>query len=160
MQRRVHDRFSLEKLSEHRIYTITDALGYHYQWWKVKNHWPSVDAHNHEGALSVSLSGFPIKAANTVIIYKNNHIAFDLPDLQVHKSLTLRWRSISEWGRECGARSFAYKASQYCMYEWSQPIAKQMTNDARPKIVEAPLTLILSWAYPQYVIINFGVINH
>jgi len=48
---------------------------------------------------------------------------------------------------------FAYEASQYCIYEWSQPITTQITNDARPKIVDTLLMLILPWAYPQYVII-------
>jgi len=91
---------------------------------------------------------------------RNEHIAFDLPDLQDQKSLTLRWRSTSEWGREREAPSFAYKASQYPIYEWTQPIAKQITNDARPKIVDAPSTLILPWAYPQYVIMYFGIIYH
>jgi len=49
------------------------------------------------------------------------------------------------------ALSFAYKASQHRIYEWLQSIAMQITNDARPKILDAPLTLILPWAYPQYV---------
>jgi len=87
-----------------------------------------------------------MKAANTLVIYRNDDIAFDFPDLHDQKSLTLRWHSISEWGREREARSFAYKASQYRIYEWSQPIAKQSTNDARPKIFDSPLTLILPWA--------------
>jgi len=72
----------------------------------------------------------------------------------------LRRHSLSEWGTEREACSFAYKASQYCIYKWSQPIAKQITNDARPKIVSAQLTLILPWAYPQYVTIYFDVIYH
>jgi len=129
-----------------------------YQWWKARNHWPSVDAHFDDGARSVSRPFFPIKAANTWIIYRNKHIAFDLPDLQDQKLLTLRWHSISEWGREREALSFASKDNQYHIYEWSQPFAKQSTNDARPKIFDTQLTLILLWAYPQYVIIHFGVI--
>jgi len=51
------------------------------------------------------------------------------------------------------ALSFAQKASLYHIYEWLQPIATQITNDARPEIVDAPLTLILPWVYPQYIII-------
>jgi len=86
-------------------------------------------------------------------MYSNNQIAFELPDLQDQKLLTLRWRSISEWGRECVASSSAYKAGQYRICEWPQPIATQITNEARPKIDDAPLTLILPWAYPHYVII-------
>ena len=84
-----------------------------------------------------------MKAANTLIMIRNKLIAFDLPDLQDQKSLKLNWRLISKWGRECEAHSFAYRASQYRIYERTQPIPKQITNDARPKIVDAPLTLIL-----------------
>jgi len=160
MQRRVHDRFSLHILSKHRLYTMTNASRFDCQWWMDKYCWGSSEAHFHEGARSVSRCFFPIKAANTLMIYRNDHIAFDLPDLQDQKMLTLRWRSISEWGRECEVRSFAYKASQYRIYEWSEPFAKQITNDARPKIVDAPLTLILPWAYPQYGMIYCGVIYH
>jgi len=160
MQRRVHDHFSLEQLLKHRTSTMTNASHFDYQWWKAKNHWRSVDTHYHDGAWSVSLSFFPIKAANTLIIYRIYHTVFDLPDLQDQKSLTLCWRSISEWGREHEARSLAYKTSQYRMDEWSQPIDKQITNDARPKIVDTQLTLILPWAYPQFVIIYYGVIYH
>ena len=126
----------------------------------AKNDWRSIEAHFHEGARGVWLSFSPIQSANTLIIYRNDHIAFDLPDLEDQKSLTLRWGSISEWGREREACSCAYKASQDGIYEWSQPIAKQITNDARPKIVDSQLTLILPWTYPQYVIIYFGIIYH
>jgi len=92
----------------------------------------------------VSLSVFPIKAANTLIMNRNDHIAFDLTGLQDQKSLTLCRRSISQWGRERETRSVANKGSQYPIYEWSQLIAKQITNDARPKIIDAPLTLIFA----------------
>jgi len=142
------------------MYTMTNASRFDYQWWKAKNRWRSIDAHFHAGARSMSLYFVPMKAANTFIIYRNDHIALDLPDLQDKKPLKLRWHSTSEWGRQHEARSFAYWASQYRNYEWSQPFAKQITNGARPKIVDAPLTLILPWAYPQYVIIYFGVIYH
>jgi len=102
---------------------------------------------------SMSLSSSHIKAAYTLIIHRNDHIAFELPDLQDQKSLTLRWHSISDWGRERVARSFAYGAGQYRISEWSQPIAIQITNDPRPTILDALLTLILPWAYPPYDII-------
>jgi len=95
-----------------------------------------------------------------VSIIRNDQMAFDLPDLQDEKSLTLPCPSISEWGRDREAHFFAYKASQYLIYEWSQPIAKQISNDARPKIVDASLMLILPWAYQQYVIIYYNVIYH
>jgi len=160
MKRRVHDRFNLEKLSEHHIYTMTDESCFDYQWWKAQDRWHLIDACSHKGARSVLPSYFPIKAANTLIIDMNNHIAFDLPNLQDQISLRLRSLSISEWGMERDARSIAFIPSQCRIHEWSQPIAKQTTNDATPKIVDSPLNLILPCAYPQYVIINFGVIYH
>jgi len=160
MQGRVQNRFSGEKLSNHRIYTMTHASSFDYQWWMDNNWWCSVDAHSHEGARSVSLSFFPMKAANTLIIYWNDRIAFDLPDSPDKKSSTLHWRSISEFGTEHEACCFADKASQYRIYQLSQPFAKQITNDARPKFVDTQLTLISPWAYPQYVMIYFAIIYH
>ena len=116
--------------------------------------WPKiVDAHFHDGAGSVSLSLLSIKAANSLIMYSNDQMVFELPDLQDQNSITLCWRSLSEWGRECVAPTFAYAAIQYLIYEWLQPIATQITHDARPKIIDAALILIMPWAYPQYVII-------
>jgi len=50
-------------------------------------------------------------------MYRNNQIAFELPDLQDQNSLMLYWHSSSEWGREHVAHSFAYKASQCRIYE-------------------------------------------
>ena len=88
-----------------------------------------------------------------LILSSNDQIAFELPDLEDQYSLMLCWRSFSEWGREHVAHSFAYKASQYLSYEWPQQIAMQITQDARPKILDAPLTLILPWVYPQSVVI-------
>jgi len=72
----------------------------------------------------------------------------------------LCWCLSLEWGREHVALSVAYKASQYRIYRWPQPITTQITNDARPKIIDAPLTLILRWVYPQYLIIQYGIVYH
>ena len=142
MQGTVHDRFSLYKLPEHCIYRITDESRFDYKWWMAKNCWRSVDAHFHDGAGNMALSLFRIKAAKTLIMHTNYQITSELPYLQDQKSLTLRWCSYSEWRREHVALSFSLKASQYHIYEWPQLIAMQITNDARPKIVDAPLTLI------------------
>jgi len=149
MQWKVHDHLSRDNLSKQRIFTMTDASRFDYPWWQAKNCWRSVDAHFHDGAGNVALSLLPIKAANTLNMHSNDQIACELPDLQDQKSLTLRWHSFSELGRERVALSFAWKASQYHIYESPQPIATQITNDARPKIVDPPLTIILLWAYPQ-----------
>jgi len=42
-----------------------------------------------------------------MIMHCNDQIASELPYLQDHESLTLRWRSYSEWGKEPVALSFA-----------------------------------------------------
>jgi len=55
---------------------------------------------------------------------------------------------------------FAYKVSQYLIYEWPQSIAMEVTNNPTPKIIGTPLMLILPWMYPQYVIIQFGIVYH
>jgi len=34
------------------------------------------------------------------------------------------------------------EGSQYLVYEWLQPFATEVTEDAQPKIVDAQLTLI------------------
>ena len=75
-------------------------------------------------------------------MHSSDQIASQLPDLQDQKSFTLCWRSYSGWGRERVAHSVAWNASQYHIYEWPQQINPQITNDARPTIVDAPLTLI------------------
>jgi len=72
----------------------------------------------------------------------------------------LCWRSFPEWGREHVVFSFAYKGGQYLIYEWPQPIATQITQDARPKFIDSPLTLILPWVYHTYAIISFGIVYH
>ena len=71
---------------------MTDVSRFDYQCCKAKNVSRSVDAHFHEGVRNVALSLFAMKAANTLIIYRNNHIAFELTDLQDSKSLTHNFR--------------------------------------------------------------------
>jgi len=45
-------------------------------------------------------------------------------------------------GQGACATSIAYEASQYPVHKWPIAIAAQITNDARPKIIDAPLKLI------------------
>jgi len=53
--------------------------------------------------------------------------------------------SFSRWGREGTRISFCYKRGQECLYDCPQPIGGLITQDARPNILDAPLTLI--WMY-------------
>jgi len=62
--------------------------------------------------------------------------------MEGQQSLTLRWRSFSWWGREHFTFSFAYKGSQYFVYDYVQPIAHKITQDTWPRIVDTTLTLI------------------
>jgi len=55
--------------------------------------WRSVDAHAKNGAVTVLLSLLPIKAANTCVMHNNDQVTGELPYLQDHKLLTLRWCS-------------------------------------------------------------------
>jgi len=70
----------------------------------------------------------------------------------------LCWRSVSESGREQIDFSFTYNGSLYVIYASLRPIATQSNHDTKPNIVDAPLTLILPRAYPQYGTIHFGII--
>ena len=54
----------------------------------------------------------------------------------------LHWPSFWGWGRERVASVFAPKGGQYLIYRCLKSIASWITQDARPKIDDAPLMLI------------------
>jgi len=49
-------------------------------------------------------------------MHKNVQVTGELPYLQDHKSLTLRWRSCWEWGGDRITISFANESYQYVRY--------------------------------------------
>jgi len=57
-----------------------------------------------------------MQAANTSIMPNSNQSTVQLPYLQNHELLTLRWHSFSEWGNDRVAVSFANKCCQYINY--------------------------------------------
>ena len=64
--------------------------------------------------------------------------------------MTLRWRSFSGRGREHDGMIYNLKGRQYLVYEWLQPFATEVTQNAQPKIVDSRLTLIFrmgQWPY-------------
>jgi len=126
----------------------------------TENCWRSVDAHFHDGAGRVLHSVLPIKAANNALMTDYNLSEAWFPRTHDQKLLTLRWHSFSWWGRVGIAICFAYKGSQKFLYDKLMPIGGVICQDAWPKIVDAPLTLILPWLYPQYAIIQFGTVHH
>jgi len=85
----------------------------------TKNRWCSVDAHFHDGAGRVLQSVLPIKAAKNTSMTDYNLSEVWLPRTHDQKSLTLRWRSFSWWGREGIAICFAYKGGQKYLYDIS-----------------------------------------
>jgi len=140
----------------HRLCVLTTKLRFYYLTYRTKNRWRSVDAHFQDGAGRVFLTLLSIKDANTLIMCIHYQVAFLLPDLQDQKSWTLRGRSFSRCGRERVVFFFPYKGCQNCYYVYSLPKCIFITRLTAPKIVDAPLTLILPWAYPQYIMISFG----
>jgi hypothetical protein len=87
----------------------------------------------------------PIMVANSWYIDVCDHLPIGLPKMQDLKSLTLRRRSFSEWGTAYVTFSFTYKGSLYLIYEHLHPIATQIPQDGRPKIVYSRLTFISGW---------------
>jgi len=124
------------------------------------NHWRSVATHFHNLARSVSLSILPIKEVNTSFMTLCNLLPHRQPRIHDQESWMLHWQSSSWWGRERFSASSAYKGSENCDYDYLQPIAHKVTQNTWPRIVDAPLTLILRWVYTQYAIIGFGIAHH
>ena len=99
----------------------------------------------------------PIWAVNNSILNMKISSMGWLPNMQQLKQLTLRWRSFPGCGREHVAVVFASSGCQYLINGCLQPIETQITQDAKLKIIDAPLTIILrmrQWAcrcsYSQY----------
>jgi len=82
------------------------------------------------------------KAVKTMNIDRNGHIVLCLTVMEGQESLTLRWETFSRWGIERFSFSFAYKGSQWFVYDCLQRVARHITQDTRPTIVDAPFTLI------------------
>jgi len=64
-----------------------------YRTYKTTNRERCIDARARNAVVTVLLSLLPMKAANTSVMHKNDQVTGELPYLQDHKSLTLRWRS-------------------------------------------------------------------
>jgi len=90
-----------------------------------------------EAVTGMSLAYLPREAANSSLIEVCNHAPLRLPNMRDLKLLMLICRSFSRWGRDHVASAFAYKGSQFLRYDYLQPMPAQITQDARPKIVDA-----------------------
>jgi len=113
-------------------------------------HWHSVDAHFEDGAGSISLSLLPIKAVNNQDMTMCNLLPPRLHMIYYQQSLTFRWRLFSWWGMEGIVICFANNGSQKFLYHSTHPIGGVISQDAWPKIVDAPMTLISMMGHGGY----------
>jgi len=89
-----------------------------------------------------SLALLRIQAADSMIMGQHRCIAVWLSKMQAQKSLTPRWRLFLGGSSLISTTIFAYKGGQYCNYG-SMPLHSHwIIQNARPKIIDAPLTLI------------------
>ena len=135
--------FCLLRLSILLLCITTTKLLHNHQTNKREKCWRSVDAHFQNGARSFLLFLVRIKNCTTSIMYNHYRIACSLPNLQDQKLLTLCWCSSSWWCRELGALCFAYKGWQHVNSVYSLPNRVFVTRFTGPRIVDAPLTLIV-----------------
>jgi len=95
---------------------------FYYPRCETLNCWRTFDAHFHNGAGSMSLLLLRIKEANTSVMTSCNQCPLWLPRMQDQKSLTLRWRSFSAWGRERLAAYFEHEGGQFIQKEHRRAI--------------------------------------
>jgi len=107
----------------------------------TKHFWPTFDPHVQEGATKISCTVFAVIAAttwNTLLCYK---ATLWLLKMHKQKSLTLLWGSFGGWGTVRGAVDVAPKGVYYLVYRCLQSGASLITHNAKPKIIDALLTL-------------------
>ena len=93
------------------------------------------------GAMVSTHTILPINAANTSIMHKCHSTGLGLYKVQHTKSLTLCWRSFSEWGCDHDAITFVQNSCQYDDYGYLPYQSPWIIQDAIPKIVDTLLTL-------------------
>jgi len=106
-----------------------------------------------EDDAGTSLAYLPREAANSSLIEVRNPAPLWLPKTGDLKLLTFIWRSFAWWGTERVVSVCAYNGGQYLGYDYLQPMPALITQDARPKIINAPLTLISRMGQGAFVYI-------
>jgi len=132
----------LSRKPQIRLWLNTPYRRWHFPGRMTKNRWGSIDAHFHDRAGRVLLSDLPIKAARNSFITDYNLSEVWFPRTDDPKTLPLRWRSFSWWGREGIGNCFAYKGSQKFLYDLLQLIGGVISQDTWLKLVDATLMLI------------------
>jgi len=80
---------------------------------KTKNHWPSVDAHLYDGAISMPWAIGAIMLTNTFTLEWHDNAALWLSNVKDWKSLLLYCPLFSEWGNN---KQPSYTLSLYALY--------------------------------------------
>jgi hypothetical protein len=145
--------FCLERKPKFPLWLTTTYWRCDFPGRMTKNHWLSIATHFHDGAGRVLQSVFPIKAGKNFFISCYNLSELWFPRRHDQKLLVLRWCTFSWRGREGIATCFAYKGWQKLLYDWVQPIRGVISQDARTKIVDSPLTLIFIIGQGGYCIL-------
>jgi len=83
-----------------------------------------------------------IKAVNSSVMSSSICVMTSLPNMQNLKLLMLCWRSFSWWGNIDVMHCFNWKGHHNFVYEGLPQRDSEITQDARPNIFEAPLTLM------------------
>jgi hypothetical protein len=76
-----------------------------------------------------------------------------LSKIHDQESLTLRWHSLSWWGRECFTFSFAYEGSKYYVYDYLQLVGPKVIHATWQIIIDAPLRLIVMMGQGEFYIL-------
>jgi hypothetical protein len=109
---------------------------------KTNTCWPSLQAHFDGGVIYTSCTVTSEKTAGTLYLNYFHRVTLRLAKIQNQKFWILHWWSL--WG--CGMVHYNIvcapdKGGQYPIYGWLQPIANEVTQDAMPQVIDAPLTL-------------------
>jgi len=83
-------------------------------------------------------------AVNSSIMRTNIRTMPRLPTMDKQQLVTHLWHSVSCWHNDDIEHCFGWKDFHYMAYEYLPQSSTYITNDARPKIIEATLTLIFS----------------
>jgi hypothetical protein len=139
--------FSLERLSIVLLCTHISAQCLDNLLCKTKNCSCAVDAHIHNGVTYMSCTVSYEMAGSTLYMNYCHEATLRLAKMQDEHSLTLHWRTLPGWGNERVDIDFATNGCEYLIDRYLQPIATQITPGARPRIIDAPLLLILRMGY-------------
>ena len=105
--------------------------------------WRYVDAHSAEIVALSSLAFLAFKAAKTMFICHSDEAFIWLSDPPDQKSLTHRWHSFPGCGHKCVTFIFDYKNGQFNHFGRMGQCCTLLAENVRPKIVDAPVMLIL-----------------